>query len=60
MVKGRLTEMMFEQRQEQSKRPNHTATWGKRITDRQRKDPGSETLPWRLEKIKEAGEFGVK
>lgn len=33
MIKGRLTEVVFEQRQEQSKRPNHTATWGKRITD---------------------------
>lgn len=40
MIKGRLTEVMFEQRQKQSKRPNHTATWGKRITDSKCKDPG--------------------
>lgn len=60
MIKGRLTEVMFEQRQEQSKRPNYTATWGKRITDSKCKDPDSETFPWCLEKTKEAGELGVK
>lgn len=63
VIKGRLTEMMFEQRLGGSKRPNNTATRGKRIPDKRNskcKDPESETFLRCLEKSKEAGKHGVK
>lgn len=63
LVKRKLTEEMFEQRLEESKRPNPKAPWRKRILDRRNskcKDLESETFLRCLEKSKEAGKFGVK
>lgn len=63
MIRGKLTDVTFEQRPEESKRPSSAATWGKRIPDRGKskcKGPEAETCVGGLGKSKEAGEAGVK
>lgn len=63
VIRGRLTEVMFEQRPEERKRPRHTGPWRKRIPDRKNsKYNGSEAHPHLgcSGKSKEAGEAGVQ
>ena len=62
-IRGRLTEVKFEQRPEESKGPSHAAPWGRRVPDRgSSKCKGREAGMYLgcLGKSKEAGEAGVK